>query len=123
MNPVLVPIKNVDFYFPLMSGYLDKAIQHNRCTSWTIPELWMACRQGNVFMYVDDYQNPRNVMVVEFPIYANERVLYIALMGGEGGPDIDWDETMRNVHKIKELNGCERVISHLRGWLVQAFQN
>jgi hypothetical protein len=56
-------------------------------------------------------------MVVEFPIYANERVLYIALMGGQGGPDIDWDETMKNVHKIKENNGCKRVISHLRdGW-------
>ena len=116
MMPLPVPREHVDAYFPVVAGYLEKAIKHNRCSSWTVRELWNACANGDVHLYVDDYKLPKNAICIQILTWDYEPVLYIALMGGEGGAD--WGEAFKHIREIATQNGIKRVVANLRdGWL------
>lgn len=116
MMPLVVPHHLIDAYFPLVSPYLEKAIEHGRCSGWTVPGLYQACARREAILFVDSHENPKNALVGRFETWAGEGVFYIMFMGGEGGGD--WAEGVKHVREFANQFGVNRVCAHLRkGWL------
>lgn len=116
MTPYLVSHYGVDAIFPRVAGYLQKAIEHNRCSGWTTAALYQACSRREAFLFVDDIENPKNAMTLRFETWGGEPVCYIMFLGGEGG--CDWVAAMPHIRKFAEALGAKRVCANLRdGWL------
>jgi hypothetical protein len=116
VTPFLVSQYAVDITFPKVAGYLAPAIEHNRCSEWTIDSVYQECLAGRMFLFVDDMLNPQNCLVARFATWDGERVLYIAFMGGEGGEN--WREAFRHMREFANRFGVTRVAANLRdGWL------
>ena len=116
MTPELVSQLSVDIVFPKIAHYLAPAIEHNRCSEWTLDTVYSECVAGRMLLFVDDQQDPKNALVASFRTWGGERVFYIAFMGGEGGED--WPEAFTHMRAFASRFGVSRVTANLRdGWL------
>jgi hypothetical protein len=105
----------VDTVFPKIARYLAQAIDHERCSEWTLDSVYQECIAGRMILFVDDMLDPKNALVGSFRVWGGERVFYLAFMGGEG--KADWRQAMRHIKAFATGFGVSRVTAHLReGW-------
>lgn len=115
MIPVPVHQLSVDVTFPKIARYLLPAIEHERCSEWTLDSVYQECVAGRMILFVDDHLDPKNALVARFVNWGGERVLYLAFMGGEG--KADWRQAMKHIKMFAAGLGVSRVAAHLReGW-------
>jgi hypothetical protein len=116
LTPVLVSQFSVDIVFPKIAHYLQPAIEHNRCSEWTLDAVYSECVAGRMLLFVDDQINPKNALVARFATWGGERVFYIAFMGGEGGEN--WADVFQHIKSFALRYGVARVTANLRdGWM------
>ena len=102
--------------FQKVAGYLQPAIEYNRCSAWTLPSLMQQVAAGNVLLFVDDMKNPENALTAQFCEWGGERVFYIMFMGGKGRAD--WAVVFRQLREFAANLGVSRVCANMRpGWL------
>jgi hypothetical protein len=113
--PVPVHQLSVDVTFPKIARFLLPAIEHERCSEWTLDSVYQECLAGRMILFVDDHLDPKNALVARFVNWGGERVLYLAFMGGEG--KADWRQAMKHIRTWAAGLGVSRVAAHLReGW-------
>lgn len=116
MQPILVEQHLVDACFPLVAKHLDKAIRHNRCSSWTLPALYQACATRQAYLVIDDAANPKNALTFRFEQWDGETVCIIMFLGGEGG--VNWAQAIEPIRQFCAELGVTRICGHLcDGWL------
>lgn len=115
MTPLVVPQHLVDHYFPLVAPMLQKAMDRNNASGWTMPALYRACAMREAYLFVDSEQ-PKNALVGRFEEWGGIPTFYIQFMGGEGGAD--WPQAMKEIRKFAGVYGVTRITAHVRdGWL------
>jgi hypothetical protein len=113
--PVPVSQFAVDVVFPKVARFLLPAIEHERCSEWTLDSVYQECLAGRMILFVDDHLDPKNALVARFVNWGGERVLYLAFMGGEG--KADWRQAMKHIRTWATGLGISRIAGHLRdGW-------
>lgn len=116
MNIVPVNQFAIDILFPKVAHWIEPAISHNRCSEWTLDGVYAELVAGRMILFVDDMNEPQNVLVASFRNWGGERVLYIAFMGGAGGEN--WPEAMEQMRNFAARFGVTRITANLRdGWL------
>ena len=116
MIPIPVSQFAVDVVFPKVAAWIEPAINHNRCSEWTLDAVYSECVAGRMILFVDDMTNPQNALVGKFAIWSGERVFYIAFMGGAGGEN--WPDAFQHIKAFARKFGVTRVAANLRdGWL------
>lgn len=115
MIPLPVHQLAVDNLFPKIARYLAPAIDHERCSEWTLDSVYQECLAGRMILFVDDMLDPKNALVGSFRVWGGDRVFYLAFMGGEG--KADWPQAMRHLKMFAASFGVSRVTAHFRdGW-------
>ena len=115
MIPLPVHQFAVDTVFPKIARYLAPAIDHERCSEWTLDSVYQECIAGRMILFVDDMLEPKNALVGSFRVWGGERILYLAFMGGEG--KADWRQAMKQIREFATKFGVSRITANARdGW-------
>jgi hypothetical protein len=117
----LVPYLSMDVVFPKVAKYLEKAINHEGCSSWTITSLYSACATRQAYLFVDDLIDPKNAGTVQFQIWGGRTVCYIMFLGGEGG--MDWRKEMRQFRQFAHSMGVTQIYANVRDGLLRVFSH
>ena len=114
MTCILVPQNLIDHYFPLAAPHLKKALEHTPYTVWDLQSLFSACRNSQVFLFVDGPE-VKNALVGQFVHYYQlGTVFYIMFLGGEG---MDWRAGLKELDKWAKEHGAIKMTCNPRdGW-------
>ncbi len=111
MHPV--PVELVDTYWPYVAPLLEPAVHYRSISEWNLGDLWRHCRKGDVFLFIDDLEAPKNCLTLEFMQNPTGQHALIRFLGGQGG-EFDWPDGVQQVKEIARMNGCDRVLARVR---------
>ena len=113
MTPQLVSHFAVDAFFARVAQYLAPALGTH--TELTLPVLATLCSNRGAFLFVDEYDNPKNALVGRFETWGGKPVFNILVMGGEG--NADWPSAMDTIQDFASTFGVKTIVFHGRiGW-------
>lgn len=124
MTPLIVPIHRLQDVMPKVSMYLERAIidASKGFSEWSPAVIMQAASAGQVHVWVDDLDNPRNVMVGQGKNFRVGPTYYIFLIGGDGDGSgrfnvAEWKEAFRTIKTWANTMNMAHVIGFSRlGW-------